>query len=201
MFVMFRLVFGSLIFVICFALIRKLYIIRKQLWLISAFIMAIIITTISALIPIENAFVTFSSPQSAYNYNNSGSVKLIVNGEKTDFIVGSKGDTNVYIIVPKSNDGWKLGMGLDTKRIAKTISDGISVYVYQYKNSDDYYISVLDTSGGPSDVTDNRSSKFQCLEKSNSALNETFYTYYAYVNDYNDQYVLTVNGKTIKIQN
>lgn len=201
MFVMFRLVFGSLIFVICFALIRKLHIIHKQIWLISAFIMAIIMTTISALIPIENAFVTFSSPQSAYNYNNSGSVKLIVNGEKTDFIVGSKGDTNVYIIVPKSNDGWKLGMGLDTKRVIQTISDGISVNVYQYKDSDDYYITVLDTSGGASDVTDNRSSKFQCLEKSNSVLNETFYTYYAYVNDYNDQYALTVNGETIKIQN
>ncbi len=201
MFVIFRLVFGSLVFVICFLLIRRSHTIHKRLWLIVVFVVAVILTTISALIPIENAFVTFSSPQSAYNYNNSGNVKLIVNGRKTDFVISSKGDTDAYTIIPKSDGGWKLGMGLDTKRIAQTISDGISIYVYQYKNSDDYYITVLDTNGGPLEITDNQSSKFQCLDKSNSALNKTFYTYYAYINGYDDQYALTVNGKTIKIQN
>lgn len=201
MFVIFRLIFGSLVFVICFFLIIKSHTIYKRRWLIVSLVVALILTTISALIPIENAFVTFTSPQSAYNYNNSGNVKLIVNGAKTDFVVASKGDTDVYIIVPKSDGGWKLGMGLDTKRIAQTISDGVSVYVYQYKNSGDYYITVLDTNGGPSEIIDTHSSKFQFLDKYNSELNKTFYTYYTYINGYDDQYALTVNGKTIKIQN
>lgn len=200
MFTIFRLVFGSIVFVTCFILIRKSRTLHKRRWLITAFVAAIILTTISALIPIENAFVIFSSPESAYHYNNSGDVKLVVNGEESDFIVGSNGDTEVYTIVPKSNDGWKLGMGLDTKRVVQITSDGISVCVYRYKNSDDYYITVFDTTGGPFDITDNRSTKFQCLDESNSALNKTFYTYYAYINDYDNQYVLTVNGKTIKTQ-
>ena len=182
-------------------MIIKSHTIYKRRWLIVSLVVALILTTISALIPIENAFVTFTSPQSAYNYNNSGNVKLIVNGAKTDFVVASKGDTDVYIIVPKSDGGWKLGMGLDTKRIAQTISDGVSVYVYQYKNSGDYYITVLDTNGGPSEIIDTHSSKFQFLDKYNSELNKTFYTYYTYINGYDDQYALTVNGKTIKIQN
>lgn len=201
LFVIFRLIFGCLVFSACFLLIRKSRAIHKRRWLTVALAVAVILTTISALIPIENAFVTFTSPQSAYNYNNTGSVKLVVNGAKTDFVVGAKGDTDVYIIVPKSDSGWKLGMGLDTKRIAQTISDGVSVYVYRYKNSDDYYITVLDTSGGPLEITDTHNSEFQYSDKFNSTLNKTYYTYYTYINGYDEQYVLTVNGKAIKIQN
>lgn len=201
MFVVFRLIFLILTFLICFIMISKSHTTHKRLWLIVAFSVLLIITTITALIPIENTFVTFSSPQSAYNYSNSGYVKLIVNGEKTDFVVASKNDTYVYSIVPKSDDGWKLGIGLGTKRIVQTLSDEISVYVYQYKNSNDYYITVLDKSGGPYEINDNRQSEFQCLEEFNSALNKTFYTYYAYINGYDEQYALAVNGRIIKIQN
>lgn len=201
LFVIIRLIFWSLAFIVCFLLIRKSHIIHKRKWSLIAFAMAVVLITVSALIPIENAFVTFSSPKSAYNYNHCGNVTLIVDGKKTDFVVGVKGDTSVYAIVPKSDDGWKLGMGLDTKRIFKTISDGINIYVYHYKNSNDYYITVLDTNGGSSEITDNHGSKFQCLDKSNSALNKIFYTYYAYISNFDDQYTLTVNGKEIRTQN
>lgn len=200
LFILFRLVFGILIFVICFLLIRKSHIVHKRRGFITGFMIAVVLTTISGFIPIENAFITFSSPQSAYQYNHSENIELIVNGEKTDFIIGLKGDTDVYTIVPKSDDGWKLGMGFDTKRIAQVLSGGVSVYVYQYKDSDDYYITVLDTNGGPTEITDNKNSKFQYLSQFNSILNKDFYTYYAYVNHYDDQYRLTVNGKAIRVQ-
>lgn len=200
-FIMIRLAFGSITFIIGFLLIRKSGVIHKRRWSIITFVIAIILTTISALIPIENALITFSSPKSAYNYNNSGDVKLIVDGKKTDFVVGAKGDTDIYAIIPKANSGWKIGMGLDTKRIIQTISDGITIYVYQYKNTNDYYITIFDTKGGSLDITDNRNSKFKYLDKSNSSLGRMFYTYYAYINEFNDQYALTINGKLIKIQN
>lgn len=122
-----------------------------------------------------------------------------MDGEKASFSVGTKGDTNVYSIVPKSSNGWKLGMGLDTKRPFQKIYNDIAIYVYQYKSTDDYYITVTDTNGGSLDITDNRKSKFKYLEKSNSTLNKTFYTYYAYINGFDDQYAITVNGKQIKI--
>lgn len=201
LFVIIRLVLWSIAFIISLLLIRKSRAIHKRRWSIVAFVVTVILTTISALIPIENALITFSSPESAYNYNNSGNIKLIVDGEKTNFVIGTKGDTDIYAIVPKSNGGWKIGMGLDTKKVIQTISDGITIYVYQYKNTNDYFITVLDTKGGSSDITDNLHSEFKYLEKSNSTLGKTFYTYYAYINDFNDQYALTVNDKLIKIQN
>lgn len=201
LFVIIRLTFWSIAFISSIFVIRKSRVIHKRRWSIVAFIISIVLTTISALLPIEDAFITFSSPESAYNYKNYGSVKLIVNGEKTDLIVGEKGDADVYEIVPKSNNGWKLGMGFDTKRVIQTISDGITIYVYQYRNTNDYYITIFDTNEGSLDITDNHNSDFKYLEKSNSTLDKTFYTYYAYIGSFDDKYALTMNGKLIKICN
>ena len=196
-----RIILGITIFIIGYFLIGKIKSINAFRKLIITFMLTIIFTTLSALIPLENVFVTFSSPESAYNYNHSGKVNLIVNGSKTDFIVGEKNNTDVYLIVPKSDNGWKQGLGLDTKRICDKISDGITVYVYQYKNTDDYYIVLLNTNGGPLDITDNNNSEFIYSESANSILNKTFYTYYAYLNSFNRQYTLTVNGENVSLFN
>jgi len=194
LFVLFILIFGILVFAICFLLIKKSHSTHKRLLSIIVFITAVTLITISALVP---AFITFPTPESAYKYSQSGNAKLVVSGQKTDFVVGSKGSTDVYAIIPKSDSGWKLGMGFNTKRIYWKISDGISVHVYQYKNSDEYYITVFNSNGGPLELTDNHGSEFQYLDKNNRTLNKTFYTYYAYINNFNNQYTLTVNGKTI----
>ena len=201
LFIIIRFVFWSLFLVICCYLIKKSHVIRKRKWLLIAFVTIVLLITASDLIPVENIFVTFPSPESAYNYNNSGDVKLVVDGEKTDFIVGLKGDTTVYTIVPKSEGGWKLGMALNTKRVFQMIYDGIIIYVYQYQHSDDYYVTVLDTNGGKLEITDNRDSKFQYMEQENSVLNESFYTYYTYIKGFDDQYTLTVNDKVIRSHN
>lgn len=85
-----RIILGITIFIIGYFLIGKIKSINAFRKLIITFMLSVILTTLSALIPLENVFVTFSSPESAYNYNHSGKVKLIVNGSKTDFIVGEK---------------------------------------------------------------------------------------------------------------
>lgn len=201
LFIAIRLIFLGLVFIAFFLLIRKSHIIYKKRWRIISLILAIAFTAISALIPIENAFITFSTVEASYSYSNFGTVKLIVDGEKTDFVISQKGDTDIYTIIPKSNDGWKLGVGLDIKKVIQMISDGITIDVYQYKNSGDYYITVLDTNGGESEISDNHNSEFHYLEKTNSALNKIFYTYYAYVDDFSSDYTVTVNGKSIRVQN
>lgn len=106
---------------------------RKRTWTIIAFIAAVVVLTASALIPVENAFLSFASPEAAYRYNHSGAVMLEINGEKTTFLVGEKGDTYEYAIIPKAKDGWKLGVGSDVDRVVQTVSNGITVQVYQYK--------------------------------------------------------------------
>lgn len=201
LFIAIRLILGSFVFIAFFILIRKSHIIYKKRWYIISLILTITFTAISALIPVENAFITFSTVESSYSYLNSGTVKLIVDGEKTDFVISQKGDTDIYTIIPKSNDGWKLGVGLDIKKVIQMISDDITINVYQYKNSGDYYIAVLDTKGGELEISDNHNSDFYYLEETNSTLNKIFYTYYAYIDDFSSDYTVTVNGKSIIVQN
>lgn len=197
MFGVIRLIFGGIVFAVCILLIRKSRAIYKRRLYLGSFAIAVALTTLLALVPIENAFVTFSSPEAAFEYVNTGKAKLAVEGDKTAFVIGEKGDADIYSIIPKSNDGWKLGMGFDTKKVNQKISNGITIYVYRYQKSDDYYITVLNTNGGDFEVTDNHNSRFCYLDEMNPTLHKTFYTYYAYIQNMDDQYRLTVNGKEI----
>ena len=195
-----RLIFIVIAFVICLWILTKSHIIHKRKWSLIVLAGAAILTTIFTMVPIENAFVTFPSPESAYKYTNYGdsdNVKLVIPGKESAFVVGGKNQENVYQIIPQANNGWKLGLGLNTKRIAQIIDDGIIIYVYQYRGLSDYYITLLDTKGGQSEIADSCNSIFSSLSSTNPTLKETFYTYYAYINCYNEQYSLTVNGKVM----
>lgn len=200
MFIVLRFSFFLTIFIIYFILGKRFDTTNRRKKLVIVFVIVEIVFVISTLIPIENAFVTFPTAQSAYCYNHFGEIELIIDGPKTSFVIGKQHDSDIIAIIPKTKDGWKIGMGTDIKRAAQIFSDGISVEVYQYKGTDDYYISVLDTQGGLSDLTDNQNTAFQYTIKTDTALNRTFYTYFAYIESFDDQYTLTVNGKEIRLQ-
>lgn len=197
-YVMFRFLFWILLLVIFLLLIKKLHINHKFRWTAITFMITLALTTIVYLFPIENAFMTFSSPQSAYRYNHFGYVNLVINGKQTDFVVASNGDTDLYTIVPKTKEGWKIGMGSDTRIISQIITDGIVVYVYQYKNSDDYYIIISNTNEGPLKISDSRGSKFISSNKTSSAVNKDYYTYYAYINNFNNMYEVIIDDKVVE---
>lgn len=195
-FIILRLALLALLLVIAFLLKRKLKLNKKCfiLTIISAFVL----TTVAGLIPIENTFVSFSNPESAYSYNHIANVEMIISGEESDFVIGEKDDINIYGIVPKSNGKWKVGMGTDIKNVSQINSENIIVYIYQYKNTNDYYVTVYDIEGKVCDISDNRNTEFQVLERQNIKLNKSFYTYIAHINNY-DGYMLKVNDKNIKL--
>ena len=195
-----RLIFWTIIVLMCFFLIKKHMRVHKNRWYLMLFIIACILFSLSALIPVENAFVTFSSPQSAYSYMYMNKTKLVVEGTNTAFVIGGEGKDSSYTIIPRSDTGWKLGPALDVNTsISKFSSNKVKIYVDQYKDSEEYYITVYNANGAAAEVSDSRNSKFYHLDKSSNGDDETFYTYYSYVHDLDDQYTLTVNGKTYSV--
>lgn len=199
MYAMIRVIIWSVVFLICVVMVKKSKYKHKKCLYFAFFLATILLGTITCMIPFENIFITFPSSEAAFDYINSGTVELTVDGRNTDMVVAKKSNNNVYAIMPKSNDGWKLSIGLDTRRIVRQVSDGIIVEVYQYKYTDDYYIVVLNTNGGASKISDNQNSEFYYLTEINNTLKKTFYTYYAYIYDFNDQYTLTINESTISL--
>lgn len=196
-----RVILGVIIFIVCYLIIKTTKTKYKRRYYIISFICVILVIVLFNLIPIENAFITFSTPESAFSYVNTGNIKLVINGSQTDLVVAQKEDAKIYSIIPKTENGWKLGMGIDTKRIIQKTFEGIIIYVYQYKNTNEYYITVLNTNGGMLELSDNHDSTFFHVDEVNEELNETFYIYYTYIKALDEQYTLIVNGNKIILLN
>ena len=196
-----RFVIGCVLFGVAVILIKKSKVGGKRRWYIGSFFISAVLVVISAFLPFENCLITFDSPKAAYEYFNLGksNIELIVEGEDCDFIVDRKNDSDTYLIIPKTADGWKIGVGSNTKRILQKLSNGIVLYVYQYKDTSDYFITILDTNGGKATVSDEYNSEFRSVERSDKSLGKTFVTYYAHISGDVSPYSVTVNNRKITV--
>lgn len=194
-----RLIIGCIFLVCSITAIKKSKVIRKHILNIVFASLSVLLIVVLEFLPFENLFVTFDSPKAAYEYFNLGksNIELIVKGDDCDFIIDRKNDSDTYLIIPKTADGWKIGIGSNTKRIVQKLSSGIVLYVYQYKNTSEYFITILDTNGGESTISDEYNTKFFSLERNNDSLGKTFVTYYAHITNFNPQYSVIVNDNKI----
>jgi hypothetical protein len=194
-----RLIIGC-IFLGCaiFALKRSKSTRKRGLYVVSIF-SSVLLITVLAFLPFENLFVTFDSPAAAYKYYILGASdpELILEGDSCDFVVDREDGVDSYLVIPKTEDGWKVGIGVNVKLIDDKFCDGISVSVYRYKNTEDYFITVCDVSGGESIISDGENSEFQMLKSYNDPLKKDFATYFAHITSFSSGYSITVNGKNI----
>ena len=182
--------------------IKKSKLTRKKSSYVLVACISIVLVVILSFLPFENLFITFGSPEKAYEYYSihKSDVVLVLEGDNSDLVVARKDYSDTYLIIPKTSDGWKIGIGSNTKKIAQKFDDGIAAYVYQYKNTSDYFITVLDTNGGEFALRDDYDTEFVSLNNDNAYSEKTFVTYYAHISDFNSQYSVTVNGSTIDFE-
>ena len=198
-----RLIMGCIFLVCSIIVIKKFKAIRKHILYIVFTSLSVLLIVVLTFLPFENLFITFDSPKAAYEYYKLGrsNIELIVEGDDCDFIIDRKNDSDIYLIIPKTADGWKIGIVSNTKRIVQKLSNGIVLYVYQYKDTSDYFITILDTNGGESTVSDEYNTKFFSLERYNDSLEKNFVTYYAHITNLNPQYSVIVNDNKIVLEN
>ena len=199
MFSIIRLIIGCVFLGCSISVIKKSKVVCKRLLYVVFTSISVALIAVLAFLPFENLFITFNSPKAAYEYYNFGksNIELVLEGNNCDFVIDRKNDSDTYLIIPKTTDGWKIGIGSNTKRIVQKLTNGITVYVYQYKNTSDYFITILDTNGGESTVLDDYNTEFSSLKRNNDFLGKTFVTYYAHISNFNPQYSVTVNGDKI----
>ncbi len=204
MFGVLRIFIGIIIGVILIILLHK-HLKKERIILSSAIIIVFIIfvTTILGFVPFENLLYNFRSAEEVYNYYYYGEtqIDMVIEGEESDFVVGTKNNASTFLIVPKTDTGWSIGIGLNTKKVTQIISKDYSVYVYQYKNTNDFFITILDTNGGELTISDEYNTKFLSLERNNDSLGKTFITYYAHISNLNPQYSIVVNDNKIVLGN
>lgn len=203
MFGLIRVLIGCVFFCCSVLALKRFKTINKHKKYIVCAVISIALTTALAFLPFENLFTAFKSPESVYKYVNYGksNVKLVVDGNNSSFVIGEKNHSDTYLIVPKTSDGWKIGVGTDTKLVSQINSNGIVIHVYQYKNMDDYYVTVFDVNGGYAEITDSCNSSFQLIEQMSEVADKTIVTYYASVSDIDASYWISVNGNKILLGN
>ena len=200
MFGVIRILVGILVFLLCFIFVKCSKLLNKWPYYLVSGVVTITIITVLAFIPLENAFISFESAEQAYRYVIADDLDIdtIVEGEISDLVVGRNGSSSTYLIIPKDKTGWKLGLGIDTKTKAQRIVNDIIIRVYQYKNSQDYFITVMNANGGPLDIEDANHSIFKTQTWENTVLDQTFVTYYASVPNLSPQFWIAVNGQKIE---
>ena len=186
-----RLVIGAAAFCATRAAIRRSGGLHRCRKMVAALFGAVLLATGLELIPIENAFVTFSSPEAAYGYRNSEPLAFAVSGETADLAIGEKKTT---MILPKTDKGWKLPFVFWEKTIYRMYDDGIVVILDQYECAGAFFVTVYRDDGKECTVSDDRDSVFQCRKEPGFSENQPFCTYYAYINAMDSQYRLTVDG-------
>ena len=121
-----------------FLLFRKKFR-RKTLYIIAA---ALLVLADIALceIPVENAFVTFASPESAAQYVGIDHVSFIIDGADTGLLIS--GETGEYQerIFPKAQDGWKLSGESATHIRGFYSGTDAAIQLLQYKDTAEYYL-------------------------------------------------------------
>ena len=194
LFIITRLLCCAILFLAGCIIISKIHVANKKMARILLLILSVVLIVVLSLIPIENALTTFPSVEDSYKYNHMGKAEFVIEGKTTDLVVGKNNKIYSLVIIPKEQDGWKLGMPLETNTVKKVISDSLVIRIYQYSKTNEYYLSVLDMTGNKCKISDNIQSSF--LETEN---NNKLYTYYSYLGDFNEQYILYVNGNAIPI--
>lgn len=196
-----RLALGAVLGICIAALAKKLWGRPGRKFYFLVVVITTLFITLSAFVPFENAFITFKSPEAAYKYVNPGTseIKLVIDGQHSSFIVGSEGDSNILFIAPKTPGGWKVGLGSYTKLPVHKIIDNLVIDVYQYRNTNDCYISVYSAEGGPLELSDTYGSVFIPLENFIYELGESYITYFAAIPSMETQYRLSVNGVDISV--
>lgn len=196
--VLIKCFFMIVILSVFYIVIKKARKENKRKWVMLLIFIAVFLPLLSAFYPIENAFITFPTVESAYYYSKEGYIKHIIQGNESDLVIGQKENdtTNILAVMPKTNDGWKISSFGSLKRVTSTISHDVSIHVYQYKNSDDYYIVVYGLKEAELEVIDNRNSLFDCLEWNNKP-NRLYYKYCSYIHCFDENYVITVDGNPV----
>ena len=129
-------------------------------------------------------------------------MSYVVEGQCSDLVITQKDATSTLNIVKKESTGWKIGNNLDLRTVKLITFDGGMIRLRQYKNTDDFYISidvtVTDNNGAPS-ITDNNSTEFLELSHIPNDTNTQFYGYYGYIHNYGEWYEISVNGLAIEL--
>lgn len=195
-----RVSIGLILGICLFFILKKTQFTKRRILAISLSVCIIFLTSLLFLLPLENLFVHFSTPQSVFRYSIIGKIDEVMAGKSSAMILYQNNDAISISILPKSEKGWKISTYFSYEKISsQTVSKRI-IDVYRAKGTEDYYVLIQDPFASATvEVADNVGSTFQNLKEDNQGTNTQNITYYAYVYRMDSSYTLSINQESILI--
>lgn len=195
--------FWIALIVLGIVVIRRSSATHKKRWTICVVVLVLLLWELSGLLVYV---IPFSSPETAYLSTHPQSIQsehkpLIVKGKTSALVIdGDASEQSLQFMIRKDN-AWKLS-GLFGSSFPYTLHDnGISVYLYSWRSSQDNYLCVLlsphatECSIEPSDST----VFYEYPAPGSEADTLRFRNFYAYIGTLEEDYEFTVNGTSFRI--
>lgn len=196
-----RAILSIVVLVISLFSIVKFKLKRRRRWEVLACVISILLFSLSSFFPLENLFIRFPTPEAAFHYVYSGDEIYVIDGNDTSLLLSETQAGYDYCIIPKTEDGWKIGLSSDTREICVVRSDctpeNVLIYINHYKQSDDYYVTVDDLGGAVYEIYDNFESEFVQLDFGGDAFSGRYSKYCSCIHNFDNRYMITINGETI----
>ena len=198
----------SILFLVIVAIIIRKKLIKKKFIYIIIIIGFFLSSGTVTVFPIENVFYSFDSPQAVFKYYvGKGEINNVIYGKNSCMIVYSEFTPGIPInksynkmIIPIKDNKYILPFAYGMK----TVYRGPGFYIYTESETDDYYVYGFDWSEYQTkEILDNKGSDFiQILVFSSMTdgnVKKFFSEYYAFIDDYSENYCLSVNGQNYYI--
>ena len=127
---------------------------------VALFFGCVLLSGLFSLLPIENVFFSFQSPDDVFSYMHREEPSFTIEGRESVLVVAKdERDSVVYEIIPKGKNGWVIPSITSRKRLVRGFFGSTHVQIYKCVN-EDYYVLVL--ANGVNSIGDNRGSEFYC---------------------------------------
>ena len=151
-------------------------------------------------LPVENLIIGFSTPESAFGYNNSDEIMEICEYDNCALVIAATGDGEITThVLPKKDGKWKLETTYNRRRDVTTKNYCMVERLYAPDSDDCFIIVTHSTSGNiadaPTNVADSRNTKFMAV-----AYPDMITFYYGFVENMDNDYTLHVDGEKIKFE-
>ncbi len=189
-----RLIIAIIMFVGVFVLFRKIKMNRVKH--IITVVSCVLILLLLCIFPFENIFLSFETPEKAFQYAATGEiVETVTSSESVAMLYKRGANTYSPFFAVKAGKGYKLCPFYSTEKIAQAHMDSLTISVYRLKNAEDYYITISGFADEKIDVSDTDASQFNLIYTEMS--NNTVVNCISAIN-YSEDYCLYLNGKQLK---
>ena len=140
-----------LCFALCFLVLRRIRrspIRRKRAVSVISVLLILCLISLTAVFPVENLFVHFETPESAFRYASHGTIVNTISGSDSCLVVYSTG-SSIYreTIFPMTEQGYQLPNFYGVKTVSNGTFEYGSFDVLQYSGSNDRYVRGVSYSG------------------------------------------------------